>query len=56
MIINEKDYSGYSIFITHHRTNNFPDPKIMEELIVRRAKDLNMVQTTYAWGNPFPNT
>ncbi|MFA5109728.1 MAG: hypothetical protein WC458_04285, partial [Patescibacteria group bacterium] len=55
MIINKKDYAGYSLFTTHHRTKNIPDPKIIEEFMVKRAKELNKVQKTYIWGTAFQN-
>jgi len=56
MIINEKDYAGYSLFMTHHKTKNITDPKIIEEFMIRRAKELNKVQKTYIWGTAFQNS
>lgn len=56
MIINKNDYAGYSLFTTHHQTKNIPNPKIIEEFMVKRAKELNKVQKTYNWGTAFPNS
>ncbi|MDP3836690.1 MAG: cobalamin-dependent protein [bacterium] len=55
MIINKKDYAGYSLFTTHHRTKNIADPKIIEEYMVKRTKELNVIQKTFRWGTAFPN-
>jgi hypothetical protein len=55
MIINERDYPGYSLFTTHHRTKNIPDPRIIEGFMIRRSQELNKVQKTFSWGSAFPN-
>lgn len=55
MIINERDFPGYSLFTVHHRTSNISDPRIIEEFIFRRAKELNGIQKSYPWGSAFPN-
>jgi hypothetical protein len=54
-IVNPKDYAGYSLFTTHHRTERIPDPSVIEAFMVRRAKEMNEVQKTYSWGSAFPN-
>jgi len=54
-IINEKDYPGYSLFTVHHKTKNITDPRTLEEIIIKRAKELNKVQKSYHWGSPFSN-
>ncbi|MDT9209622.1 MAG: cobalamin-dependent protein [Limnospira sp. PMC 1286.21] len=55
-IINTRDYPGYSLFTTHHRTENIPNPSTIEELIVHRTKELNNLQSTYNWQTAFPNS
>lgn len=55
-IINIEDYPGYSLFTTHHKTDNIPDPSKIEELVVRRTKELNELQGTYNWQTAFPNS
>ncbi|MDF9844113.1 MULTISPECIES: cobalamin-dependent protein [unclassified Paenibacillus] len=55
-IVNKNDIPGYSLFTTHHRTENLPDPRIIEELFVLRTKELNSIQSTYNWQTPFPNS
>lgn len=55
-IVNKNDVAGYSLFTTHHRTENLPDPRIIEELFVLRTKELNSIQHTYNWQTPFPNS
>ncbi len=54
-IINKKDYAGYSLFVTHHKTDNF-SAKEIEELMITWTKGLNDVQKTYHWGTAFPNS
>ena len=55
LIINKLDYSGYSLFTTHHKTKNL-SPIEIEELIVKRTKELNSIQNTYNWQTAFPNS
>lgn len=55
-VVNVYDYSGYSLFATHHRTKNIPDPSKIEELVVKRTKELNSIQDTYNWQTAFPNS
>jgi radical SAM superfamily enzyme YgiQ (UPF0313 family) len=47
-IIDKKDYPGYSLFSTHHRTEHFSAREI-EELMVTRTKGLNDIQKVYPW-------
>jgi radical SAM superfamily enzyme YgiQ (UPF0313 family) len=54
-IVNKKDYAGYSLFATHHRTEHL-EPKEIEELMVTWTKGLDDVQKTYRWGTAFPNS
>jgi len=54
-IVNKKDYAGYSLFATHHKTDNF-SAKEIEELMVTWTKGLDDVQKTYHWGTAFPNS
>lgn len=54
-IINKKDYAGYSLFATHHRTEHL-EPEEIEELMITWTKGLDDVQKTYHWGTAFPNT
>ncbi|MDD2758158.1 MAG: cobalamin-dependent protein [Patescibacteria group bacterium] len=54
-IVNEKDYSGYSLFTVHHKTEHIKDPKELEKFMVLRAKELNKVEQTYHWYSAFPN-
>ncbi len=54
-IVNKKDYAGYSLFATHHRTEHF-SPKEIEELMVTWTKELDNFQKTYHWGTAFPNS
>jgi radical SAM superfamily enzyme YgiQ (UPF0313 family) len=54
-IVNKKDFAGYSLFTTHHRTN-FLEPKEIEELMITWTKSLDDVQKTYHWGTAFPNS
>lgn len=55
-IINKKDILGYSLFTTHHKTDNLPDPQLIEELFALRTKELNSIQQTFNWQTPFPNS
>ena len=54
-IINKKDYAGYSLFATHHRTNHL-ESKDIERLMTTWTKTLDDVQKTYPWGTAFPNS
>lgn len=54
-IVNKKDYAGYSLFATHHRTEHL-EPKEIEEMMVGWTKGLDDVQKTYHWGTAFPNS
>lgn len=54
-IINKKDYAGYSLFSTHHRTEHL-EPREIEKLMIRWTKSLDDVQKTYHWGTAFPNS
>ena len=54
-IINKKDYAGYSLFATHHRTDHL-EPKDIERLMITWTKSLDDVQKTYNWGTAFPNS
>lgn len=54
-IINKCDYTGYSLFVPHHRTANIPDPRTFERIMILRAKEFNRIQKSYKWGNAFPN-
>lgn len=54
-IIDKKDYAGYSLFTTHHRTPNL-EPSKIEELMIRWTKGLDDVQKTYSWQTAFPNS
>lgn len=53
-IINKKDYAGYSLFATHHRTDHL-EPQDIERLMATWTKSLDDVQKTYHWGTGFPN-
>lgn len=53
-IVNKKDYAGYSLFATHHKTEHLK-PKEIEEFMVTWTKGLDDVQKTYHWGTAFPN-
>lgn len=55
-IINKNDIAGFSLFPTHHKTKNLPDPRLIEELFALRTKELNSIQNTYNWQTPFPNS
>lgn len=55
-IVNVNDIPGYSLFTTHHRTENLPNPQMIEELFILRTKELNSIQSTYNWQTPFPNS
>lgn len=54
-VINPKDYAGYSLFTTHHRTKDVHDPKLLEEMMIHRNKELNELQKSFPWGTAFPN-
>jgi radical SAM superfamily enzyme YgiQ (UPF0313 family) len=54
-IVNKKDYPGYSLFTTHHRTEHL-EPKQIEEFMVRWTKELDTVQKTYKYQTAFPNS
>jgi len=54
-IVNKRDYEGYSLFTTHHRTEHL-EPKEIEELMITWTKGLDDVQKTYSWGTAFPNS
>jgi len=54
-IVNKKDYAGYSLFATHHRTDHL-EPKDIERLMATWTKSLDEVQKTYHWGTGFPNS
>jgi len=54
-IINKKDHAGYSLFVTHHRTEHL-EPREIEELMITWTKSLDNVQKTYHWGTAFPNS
>jgi len=54
-IVNKKDYAGYSLFATHHRTEHL-EPKEIEEMMITWTKGLDDVQKTYHWGTAFPNS
>ncbi|MGV8162811.1 MAG: B12-binding domain-containing radical SAM protein [Candidatus Nanoarchaeia archaeon] len=53
-IINKKDYSGYSLFTTHHRTE-YLEPKQIEEFMIRWTKELDKIQETHKYQTAFPN-
>ncbi|VVB77567.1 Ribosomal protein S12 methylthiotransferase RimO [uncultured archaeon] len=53
-IVNKKDYAGYSLFATHHKTENL-ESKDIERLMVTWTKSLDEIQKTYHWGTGFPN-
>ena len=55
MIVNERDFPGYSLFTTHHHTSHIPNPRTIEEFTIRRGQKLNEVQKTHQWGSAFPN-
>lgn len=54
-IVNKKDYPGYSLFTTHHKTD-FMSPTEIEEAMIKWLKGLDDVQKTYFWQTAFPNT
>jgi radical SAM superfamily enzyme YgiQ (UPF0313 family) len=54
-IIDKRDYAGYSLFTTHHKTPNL-EPSKIEEMMIRWLKGLDDVQKTYPWQTAFPNT
>lgn len=54
-IIDKKDYSGYSLFATHHKTEHL-EAKDIERLMATWTKTLDDVQHTYHWGTGFPNS
>lgn len=54
-IVNKKDYPGYSLFTTHHRTEHL-EPKQIEEFMIRWTKELDDVQNTYKYQTAFPNS
>jgi radical SAM superfamily enzyme YgiQ (UPF0313 family) len=54
-IINKKDYSGYSLFATHHRTDYFQAAEI-EELMICWLKGLDKTQKAFFWQTAFPNS
>lgn len=54
-IVNKRDYAGYSLFTTHHRTEHL-EPKEIEEMMITWTKELDDVQKTYHWGTAFPNS
>jgi hypothetical protein len=54
-IINKKDYTGYSLFTTHHRTD-FLEAREIEECMIKWLKELDSVQKTYYWQSAFPNS
>ncbi|MCR4322639.1 MAG: hypothetical protein NUV61_00945 [Candidatus Azambacteria bacterium] len=51
-IVNKKDYPGFSLFTTHHRTEHL-EPQDIERLIVKWLKGLKDVQVVYSWGTAF---
>ena len=53
-IVNKKDYPGYSLFTTHHRTEHL-EPEEIEEFMIAWTKGLDDVQETPYWGNAFSN-
>jgi len=53
-IVNPRDYPGFSLFATHHKTPNL-SPREIEEEMIRWNQDLGEVQKTYKWGTAFPN-
>jgi radical SAM superfamily enzyme YgiQ (UPF0313 family) len=53
-IVNQFDWSGYSLFTTHHGTANFK-PQEIEILMIRWLKEMDGVQKTYPWQTAFPN-
>lgn len=55
-IINQKDWPGYSLFTTHHRTENIKNPKTIEYYMIKRSKELDAYQQTYHWETAFPNS
>lgn len=54
-IIDTKDWAGYSLFATHHRTKHL-GAKDIEWLMVTWTRELDDVQKTYPWGTAFPNS
>jgi radical SAM superfamily enzyme YgiQ (UPF0313 family) len=54
-IINKRDYAGYSLFTTHHKTD-FVGPKEIEEFMITWTRSLDDVQKTHSWGTAFPNS
>lgn len=56
LIVNKKDILGYSLFTTHHRTEKMNDPRLIEEMVVYRTRELNKIQKTYNWQTAFPNS
>jgi len=54
-IVNKKDYAGYSLFTTYHKTD-FLKPEEIEECMIKWVKELDSVQRTYHWGTAFPNS
>jgi len=54
-IVNKRDYAGYSLFATHHRTDHL-GPEDIERLMVTWTKNLDDVQKSYNWGTAFANS
>ena len=51
-IVNKKDYPGFSLFATHHRTP-FLEPQDIERLTISWMKELRDVQQTFPWQTAF---
>lgn len=53
-IVNKRDFPGYSLFTTHHKTDHLSSQEI-EILMIRFLKELEDVQRVFPWGTAFPS-
>ena len=54
-IVRKDDWSGYSLFTTHHKTDHLSEKEI-ETLMIRWYKEMKKVQKNPIWGCAFPST